>query len=148
MSVVDEVPWIKDHIELYKRDPERAHFYTVPGTNSARPSLLLTTVGWKSGARRETTLFYAKVDGKFILVASLGGAPDHPAWYKNLVANPEAEIQVGKEHYVVHAREAKGEERKALFQVMIDVWPTYADYERKTRGIREIPVVVLEANGQ
>lgn len=145
MSVIDEVPWIKEHIELYKRDPEQAHYYTVPGTKSALPSLLLTTLGRKSGVRREATLFYGKMDRQFVVVASLGGAPEHPAWYKNLVADPEAEIQVSKDHYLVRARETKGEERRALLQLMIDeVMPTYAEYERKTKGIREMPVVVLE----
>src|SRR5262245_45194762 len=109
MSVIDQVPWIKDHIQLYKTDPEQAHYFTVPGTGTARPSLLLTTVGHKSGERRDITLFYGKSQGNFIVVASLAGAPQHPVWYKNLLAQPEAEIQVSKECYDVRAREAKGQ---------------------------------------
>jgi deazaflavin-dependent oxidoreductase (nitroreductase family) len=146
MSVVDEVPWIKDHIELYKTDPEKAHYFTVPGTDGkARPSLLLTTIGRKSGAPRDITVFYGKSGDKFIIVASLGGAPVHPAWYNNLAAHPEAEIQVGKDHYVVTARDAKGEERRKFLQIMIDdVMERYADYEQMTQGVREMPVVVLE----
>jgi deazaflavin-dependent oxidoreductase (nitroreductase family) len=145
MSVIDQVPWIRDHIQLYKSDPERAHYFRVPGTETARPSLLLTTIGHKSGERRDITLFYGKWQGKFIVIASLGGAPQHPVWYKNLLAAPEAEIQVGKDHYVVRARESEGQEREMLLQLMIDeVMPTYAEYERKTKGIRKMPVVVLE----
>ena len=69
----------------------------------------------------------------------------HPAWYKNLVANPTAEIQVGKDHYVVKARDAKGDERKAMLQVMVDqVMDRYNEYESMTQGHREMPIVVLE----
>src|SRR3546814_689678 len=146
MSATDEVPWIKSHIELYKVNPEQAHYFIIPGTDGKpRQSLLLTTIGAKSGQKRDITLFYAKSGDNFVLAASLGGAPVHPAWYKNLVANPTAEIQVGLNHYVVKARDAKGEERKAMLQLLVDqVMDRYNEYEEMTQGHREMPIVVLE----
>jgi proline iminopeptidase len=76
------------------------------------------------------------------VVASKGGAPDHPDWYKNLQANPEATIQVKAETIPVRARDAEGEERDRLWGLMAEVWPAYNDYQRKTD--RQIPVVVFE----
>jgi proline iminopeptidase len=77
-----------------------------------------------------------------VIVASKGGAPDHPSWYKNLVANPEVEIQVGTQKLKAKARTVTGEERATLWQEAVKFWPPYADYAKKTE--REIPVVMLD----
>lgn len=144
MSILDTVPWIRQHIELYRRDPAAAHDWTPPGADRSLPTLLLTTTGRKSGEPRDTPLIYGNWDGGFVVIASLGGAPDHPSWYRNLVADPNAGIQVGVEHYDVRARQAEGDERDELWAMMAGIFPTYRDYARNTEGIREIPVMVLE----
>jgi proline iminopeptidase len=107
------------------------------------PSLLLTTVGRKSGERYLFPLFYGSVGDSYIVVASKGGAPEHPGWYSNLVANPHVEVQVGTRKFAAVARTATGEERERLWQQAVKFWPPYADYQLKSAG-RQIPVVVLD----
>jgi deazaflavin-dependent oxidoreductase (nitroreductase family) len=109
------------------------------------PSLLLTTTGRKSGERFIFPLFYGADGDSYIVVASKGGAPAHPSWYRNLVANPEVEVQVGTRKLKARARTATGAERTRLWQKALEFWPPYADYEEKTE--REIPVVVLDPIG-
>jgi deazaflavin-dependent oxidoreductase (nitroreductase family) len=104
--------------------------------------LLLSTTGRESGAERTTPLIYRDDGDRWVVVASKGGAPDHPDWYKNLQANPNITIQVKSERIPVQAGTAEGDERTRLWQRMTEVWPSYDDYQRRTD--REIPVVVLE----
>jgi deazaflavin-dependent oxidoreductase (nitroreductase family) len=104
--------------------------------------LLLTTTGRTSGAERTTPLIYRGDGDRWVVVASKGGSPEHPGWYKNLQADPEATIQVKRDVIQVRARTASGEERARLWELMSEVWPAYRDYQRRTE--REIPVVVLE----
>lgn len=104
--------------------------------------LLLSTTGRVSGEERTTPLIHRTDGDAWIVVASKGGAPDHPGWYKNLVANPDATIQVKDELIPVRARTAEGDERARLWELMTEVWPAYDDYRRRTD--RVIPVVVLE----
>lgn len=104
--------------------------------------LLLTTTGRLSGKERTTPLIYRADDEKWVVVASKGGSPDHPGWYKNLEANPDATIQVKRQVTPVRARTARGAEREQLWQLMTETWPAYDAYQEKTA--REIPVVVLE----
>jgi deazaflavin-dependent oxidoreductase (nitroreductase family) len=104
--------------------------------------LLLTTTGRTSGAERTTPLIYRADGDRWVVVASKGGSPEHPGWYKNLQADPEATIQVKRDVIQVRARTASGEERARLWELMSEVWPAYRDYQRRTE--REIPVVVLE----
>jgi len=99
------------------------------------PSLLLTTIGRKSGGQFIFPLFYGKTGNSYIVVASKGGTPQHPGWYRNILANPEVEVQVGTAKMKARARTAVGDERAR-------VWSPYADYQKKTE--REIPVVVLD----
>jgi proline iminopeptidase len=106
------------------------------------PSLLLTTTGRKSGEKFIFPLFYGQDGDSYIVVASKGGAPAHPKWYLNIVANPEVEVQVGTRKIKARARTATGEERARLWQKALEFWPPYADYQKKTE--REIPVVVLD----
>ena len=145
MTILERLPWIQQHIDLYRTDPENAHYFQPPGAEAPMPALLLTTTGRKSGEKREVPLIYGRKGNRFVIVASLGGAPDHPIWYKNLRANPEAEIQVAKDHLHVRARVAEGDERADLWEMMVAILPQYRDYAAATDGIREIPVVVLEA---
>ncbi len=104
--------------------------------------LLLTTIGRRSGEQRTTPLIYAQDGDRYAIVASKGGAPEHPGWYRNLEKTPEVELQVRDEVFPAHARTASGEERERLWLEANVVWPHYDEYARKTD--REIPVVVLE----
>jgi len=113
----------------------------VGGRMRGAPVLLLDVTGRKSGKRRTTPLLYGRAGENFVVVASKGGDPRHPAWYLNLQGG-EAEVEVGREHVRVRARDAEGEERERLWAQMVGLWPPYADYQQKTS--RRIPVVVLE----
>jgi proline iminopeptidase len=104
--------------------------------------LLLTTTGRRSGKPRTTPLIYAQDGGRYVIVASKGGAPEHPGWYRNLEKTPEVELQVEDQVFSAHARTATGEERQLLWRKANEVWPHYREYAEKTD--REIPVVVLE----
>jgi deazaflavin-dependent oxidoreductase (nitroreductase family) len=104
--------------------------------------LLLTTTGRKSGERRTTPLIYAQDGDRYVIVASKGGAPEHPGWYENLAKDPNVELQVKDEVFPARARTAAGEERERLWRKANEVWPHYDEYQ--TRTDREIPVVVLE----
>jgi deazaflavin-dependent oxidoreductase (nitroreductase family) len=112
----------------------------VGGKTMGVATLLLTVRGRKSGKLRTTPLLYGRDGENYVIVASKGGDPRHPAWYLNLRGG-EADIQVGKEHVHVHARDAEGEERERLWTMMVGLYPPYADYQAKTT--RRIPVVVL-----
>lgn len=142
--------WMVAHAERYLASGgTEGHMYavTLPGQPERLvPSLLLTTVGRTSGERFVFPLFYGEAEGAFVIVASKGGAPEHPGWYRNLLAHPEAEIQVGTRHLRVRARTAQGAERARLWELALGFWPPYADYQRKVPE-REIPVVVLEPVG-
>jgi deazaflavin-dependent oxidoreductase (nitroreductase family) len=106
------------------------------------PTLLLTTKGRRSGEERTAPLIYQPWDGAYLLVASQGGAFEHPAWYLNIQEEPRVEIQVMDERFPVRARTAKPDERPAMWRQMTEVWPDYDSYQERTD--REIPVVVLE----
>ncbi len=103
--------------------------------------LLLTTEGRSSHEPRTTPLIHRTDGERWIIVASKGGAPDHPGWFKNMQANPDAEIDLGPEQVPVRMSIAEGEERERLWTAMAEVWPAYNTYQEKTD--REIPVVVL-----
>jgi len=115
----------------------------VGGKMGKAPVLLLTTTGRKSGQPRTNPLLYAPAgDNGYMVIASKGGAPQHPLWYLNLQANPLAEVTVGRETHNVHARDAQGEERERLWRALADLYSGYDRYAQKTS--RTIPVVVLE----
>jgi deazaflavin-dependent oxidoreductase (nitroreductase family) len=111
------------------------------GTMMKVPILLLTTRGRKSGKKRTTPLMFTRDGDNLVLIASMGGAPRNPGWYHNLQGQ-ESEVQIGREHRRVRARDAEGEERERLWAEMVSLYPSYADYQKKTS--RRIPVVVLE----
>ncbi len=143
-----ELPgWMTDHVKLYLEDPEKAHMWdSAPvGGPGILPTLLLTTTGRKSGEPRLLPLLYQKVDAGFVIIASKGGAPSHPAWFLNLLESPNCEIRVGSDYYRVIARVSEGEERAELWKIMVKLYAPYEDYQASTD--REIPVVVLEPEG-
>jgi deazaflavin-dependent oxidoreductase (nitroreductase family) len=113
--------------------------HRVPG---APPTLLLDHVGAKSGTKRTTPLTYARDGENFVIVASKGGHPKHPAWYHNLRANPDVTIQVGTRRRPAHARVATPEERTRLWPKVVETYGGYAGYQKRTD--REIPLVILE----
>lgn len=111
--------------------------------------VLLTTKGARSGKERVSPLMYHRDGERYIVVASKAGAPDHPAWYHNLKANPLAKIEVGTdsgtETFEVRAHEAHGEERERIFAERVAIAPGFGEYQRKTA--RQIPVMILERMG-
>ena len=113
----------------------------VGGMFANMPLLLLHHVGAKSGTERVTPLAYLAEGDEFVVFASKAGAPDNPAWYHNLKANPVTEIEVGERHIPVVASEATGEERDRLYNAQATLRPQFAEYETKTD--RKIPVIVL-----
>jgi deazaflavin-dependent oxidoreductase (nitroreductase family) len=128
----------KEHVRRYRETGgEVGHIWKEGST-----ILLLTTIGRTSGEPRTTPLIYAEDGDRYVIVASQGGAPDHPGWYKNLAQTPEVELQVRGEVFPAQARTAEGEERERLWRKANEIWPHYDEYARKTE--REIPVVVLE----
>jgi deazaflavin-dependent oxidoreductase (nitroreductase family) len=105
------------------------------------PTLLLTTTGRKSGRELTLPLIFGRSGDDYVVVASKGGAPQHPAWYLNLEANPTVQVQVKADKFTAHAHTATAQERAALWPKMVEIYAPYADYQKKTD--RQIPVVVL-----
>lgn len=127
----------QEHVERYLAT-NGAEGHEWEGTQT----LLLTTTGRRSGEPRTTPLIYAADSDAFAVVASKGGSPTPPAWYLNLSAKPEVEVQVLGERFRARARTASPEETARLWPRMVAEWPKYDDYQRRTE--REIPIVLLE----
>jgi len=106
------------------------------------PMLLLDHVGARSGRRRTSPLVYVRDGADVVLVASKGGYPKNPAWFHNLLANPDTTVQIGSRRLPVHARVAEPQERERLWPMAVAVYGGYEDYRRRTE--REIPLVILE----
>jgi deazaflavin-dependent oxidoreductase (nitroreductase family) len=123
-------------------DEFRANGGKVGGTFEGRPMLLLHTTGARTGLARVTPLMYQQVGDELAVFGSKAGAPTHPDWYRNLLANPNAEIEIGTETVRVHARVAEGEERDRIWETQKQRYPNFAEYEQTTEG-RQIPVVLL-----
>jgi deazaflavin-dependent oxidoreductase (nitroreductase family) len=128
----------QEHVKRYRETNGREGHDWQKGA----PVLLLTTTGHKSGEERTTPLIYQQHGDNYVLVASKGGAPDDPAWFKNLQADPNVEIQVWGDRFSANARTATADERPELWKQMTSVWPDYDQYQQYTD--REIPVVVIE----
>jgi deazaflavin-dependent oxidoreductase (nitroreductase family) len=128
--------WVRDQVEAYESSKgERANTLRDTGL----PVIIVTSRGNKSGKLRKTPLMRVEHDGEYLLVASKGGAPKHPVWYYNLVADPDAvALQDGPEPFDVQVRELTGEERAVWWQRAVAAFPPYADYQVKTD--RLIPV--------
>src|SRR4051794_26721263 len=129
--------WVHKHTERYLASGGKDGHEWRPGV----PTLLLTTTGRKSGIRRRTALIYGRDNDRYVVVASKGGDPEHPAWYLNLQADPNVEVQVMDDVFPAVAETVQGEERTRLWALMRQTWPAYDSYQEKTD--REIPVVVL-----
>ena len=129
--------WIEDHMKRYVETyGEDGHLF------NGVPTLLLTTTGRKSGDKITTPLIYGENDGRYLIVASMGGAPKHPAWYLNLDADGGVGIQVKGDRFDATARTANDEEKPALWEQMAKLFPNYLEYQGKTS--RQIPVVIIE----
>jgi deazaflavin-dependent oxidoreductase (nitroreductase family) len=127
----------QEHVRRYK-ETDGGQGYEWQGTKV----LLLTTMGRKSGEPRETPLIFDEHNGAYVIVASKGGAPEHPAWYLNLSDDPEVTVQVKGERFAARARTVGPDERPELWKLLNQSWPAYDEYQQKTD--REIPVVALE----
>ncbi|MEV4003406.1 nitroreductase family deazaflavin-dependent oxidoreductase [Actinomadura sp. NPDC049753] len=126
--------WVAEHIRRFEETGGRPR----PGVND----LLLTTRGRKSGELRRTALVYGRDGDRYVVAASNRGADRHPAWYLNLLADPNVTVQVGKDTFTARARRATAAERPRLWRLMVSAMPEYAAYQEQTS--REIPVVLLE----
>jgi deazaflavin-dependent oxidoreductase (nitroreductase family) len=127
-----------DHVRVYQQTDGREGYLW-----NGAPILLLTTTGWKTGARTKTrALIYGQDGDSYLVVASKGGSAEHPSWYRNLQAHPRVEVQVQGRRFEAEARTADEAERSRLWTIMRSVWPNYDVYE--TRTSRRIPVVVLQ----
>ncbi|ARZ71900.1 nitroreductase [Streptomyces albireticuli] len=129
--------WVREQVELFEGSGG-----TEGTTLRGMPVVILTTLGARSGKIRKTPLMRVEHDGAYAVVASQGGAPKHPVWYHNLVADPRAELQDGPVRRDVTAREVTGAEKALWWERAVAAYPDYADYQAKTE--REIPVLVLE----
>ena len=125
----------------------RANQGKVGGMFEGMPILLVHHTGAKTGTERVNPVAYQKLDNGYAIFASKGGAPTSPDWYHNLLANPKASVEVGTDSFDVLAREAKGDERDRIWTTQKERIPSFAEYEEKTKGIRDIPVIVLEPVG-
>ncbi len=138
--------WIAEHREKYLANGEDGHMWDSSplGGPGLLPTLLLTTTGRKSGEARIMPLIYGEVGtGAYVVIASKGGAPKHPAWYLNLTAQPTVEVQVIEDKFQAKARIATGDERASLWAQQEKLYPPYTDYQERA-GDREIPVIVLD----
>jgi deazaflavin-dependent oxidoreductase (nitroreductase family) len=141
--------WYDKHLDAYlQTDGEIGHlvdFSDVGGPKDV-PCLILEVTGRKSGEAHRSPLIYGEDGKNFVIVASKGGAPAHPAWYLNLEADPTVKFQVLEKKYRGRARVAESPERERLFDMMAVIYPPYIDYQKKTD--REIPVVILEPEAE
>jgi deazaflavin-dependent oxidoreductase (nitroreductase family) len=140
---IDEQPidspseWVADHARRYvETNGEDGYIW------QGVPTLVLTTKGRRSGKPRRTMLIFGQDGDRYVVVASKGGAPEHPLWYRNLQEDPEVLVQVRADRFHARARTATAEEKPALWKLMTDIWPAYDEYQEKTG--RDIPVVILE----
>lgn len=138
MSIISE--WNQAVVEEF-----RANGGEVGGRFTGRNLLLLHTIGRTSGEERINPLAYVRDSKRYVIIASKGGADTHPDWYYNLIAHPDARIEVGTTSFQVHAVEAQEPERSRLYEKMIEMMPAFADYRQKTA--RLIPVFILTKVG-
>jgi F420H(2)-dependent quinone reductase len=129
--------WVRDQVEEYERSGG-----TSGTTLRGVPIVVVTSVGSRSGKLRKNPVMRVEHDGLYAAVASKGGAPEHPSWYRNLVEHPLVELQDGPAKGDYKARELSGDERAVWWDRAVQVWPDYAEYQKKTD--RQIPVFVLE----
>jgi deazaflavin-dependent oxidoreductase (nitroreductase family) len=132
--------WVRDQVERYE-----ASGGTEANTLRGRPEwpiVVITSIGSKSGHLRKNPVMRVEKDGKYVAIASKGGAPDNPSWYDNFVAHPEVDLQDKTVKKSYRARQLEGDERTQWWQYAVETWPTYGEYQTKTD--RQIPVFLLE----
>ena len=135
--MIDRSLFGQEHVRRYREtDGEVGYIW------NGAPTLLLTTTGRRTGEPTTTPLIFGRDGDDYVLIASQGGAPEHPGWYRNLSKQPEVELQVKGDRFRGRARTASGEERERLWRRMAEIWPHYDTYATRTE--REIPVVVVE----
>lgn len=145
VDLPDSLPgWIRTHVHQYLTDPQAAHQWdaSAAGVTNPVPTLLLLTRGRRSGKTLPLPLIYQEIDGQFVIIASKGGAPQHPAWYLNLEAEPHCALAVADKFMQAKAQLLKGAARKKAWAQMAETFPPYNSY-RELAGKREIPVVAL-----
>ena len=129
--------FVREQVDTYERSGGADG-----NTMGGKPVIILTTRGARSGKIRKTPLMRVEHDGRYAVVASMGGAPQHPVWFHNVVANPDVELQDGPNRKDYRAHEATADERAQWWDRAVEAWPDYAEYQTKTD--REIPVFILE----
>jgi deazaflavin-dependent oxidoreductase (nitroreductase family) len=129
--------WVRDQVELYESSGG-----TKGTTLHGKPVVILTTVGHRSGKIRKAALMRVEHDGRYAIVASLGGSPKNPLWYANVLSHPQVQLQDGPNTWDMVAREVTGDEKALWWERAVEAFPPYADYQAKTD--RDIPVFVLE----
>ncbi len=135
--MIDRSLFGQEHVRRYREtDGEVGYIW------NGVPTLLLTTTGRRTGEPTTTPLIFGRDGDDYVIVASQGGKPEHPGWYRNLAKQPEVELQVKGDHLRARARTTAGDERERLWRAMAEIWPPYDEYQ--TRTDREIPVVVVE----
>jgi deazaflavin-dependent oxidoreductase (nitroreductase family) len=136
--VPSKATWVREQVEKYEAtDGQEANTLRDTG----EPIVVITSRGAKSGNLRKNPVMRVERDGVYVAIASKGGADDHPEWYYNFVANPEVDLQDGATKKTYRVTLVEGEERADLWQLAVDTWPTYAEYQTKTE--RQIPVFKL-----
>lgn len=132
--------WVAKHVRGYvETDGKKGHLF------HGMPTLLLTTRGRRTGKLRRTALIFGRNGDRYVVVASNGGAPKHPAWYLNLLEQPNVEVQVGPDKFSARARAATAEEKPPLWRLMASIFARYDAYQNKAG--RDIPVVIVERAG-
>ena len=145
-SIAASLPaWIQDHLQRYL-DTDGADGYLwdarLGGGQGMVPTLLLTTIGRKSQRALTLPLIFGRAGTSYMVVASKGGAPEHPAWYLNLQQQPEVQVQVKADRFTAHARTVQGAERAVLWAQMLQLYAPYETYQTKTT--RQIPLVMID----
>ena len=129
--------WVAEHVRRYiETNGEDGYWWR------GAPTLILTTLGRRSSKPRRLALIYDQDGDRYVVVASKGGAEQHPDWYLNILEHPEVQVQVMADRFRARARTATSEEHEVLWQRMVEIWPDYDKYQAKTE--RQIPLVILE----
>ena len=137
--VPSKAGWVRDQVEKFEAsNGQEANTLR----DSGDPIVVITSVGAKSGHLRKNPVMRVERDGKYVAIASKGGAPDQPEWYYNFLAHPEVDLQDGPTKKSYRARLLEGDERAEWWQHAVETWPTYASYQKRTE--RQIPVFLLE----
>ena len=136
--------WIAKHRDLYLANGEDGHMWdsAIAGGPGPIPTLLLFTIGRKSGKESIMPLIYGEIESGVVIIASKGGNPSHPGWYHNLMNQIEVKVQVKNDVYKAKSRIISGDERERVWKMMAELYPPYSDYQSATE--RHIPVIALE----